>query len=93
MQPRFKQVPLVLMDLIIAALSLAGRVLPVAASKAELARIGRYYATESMLVWDTAAARYSAEATPEYGQRTLLDHYRALACGDKGDQRGDHAVF
>jgi divinyl chlorophyllide a 8-vinyl-reductase len=93
MQPRFKQVPLVLMDLIITALSLAGRVLPVAASKAELARIGRYYATESMLVWDAAAARYSAEATPEYGQRTLLDHYRALVCGDKGDQRGDHAVF
>jgi divinyl chlorophyllide a 8-vinyl-reductase len=46
-----------------------------------------------MLVWDAAAACYSAEATPEYGQRTLLDHYRALACGDKGDQRGDHAVF
>jgi len=93
MKPRFKQLPVALMDHIILALTLAGRVLPRAARKAEQARIGRYYATESMLVWDAQAARYSAEATPEYGGRTLADHYRALVRGDVADQRGEHAVF
>ena len=76
-----------------AALALAGAVWPKAAAKAELARIGRYYATESMLVWDPVLGRYSAEDTPEFGQRTLAEHYRALARGEVADQRGDHAVF
>lgn len=93
MKPHFKQVPVALMDFIIGALSLAGTVLPAASRKAELARIGRYYATESMLMWDSAAQCYSAEQTPEYGQRTLAQHYRALARGEVGDQRGEHAVF
>lgn len=93
MQPRFRHVPLALMDLIISALSLAGIVWPAAASKAELARIGRYYATESMLVWNESAGQYRANETPEFGQRTLKDHYQALARGEVADQRGDHAVF
>ena len=33
----------------------------------EFARTGRYYATESMLVWDEAAGRYDPDATPEFG--------------------------
>ena len=93
MKPRFKQVPVALMDGVIATLTLAGRVLPGAARKAELARIGRYYATESMLVWDSTQGRYSACDTPEFGQRTLAAHYRALARGEVADQRGEHAVF
>ncbi|MFO0005342.1 MAG: epimerase, partial [bacterium] len=40
--PRFKQVPVRLMDAVIAVLGLAGRVVPTLAAKAELARIGRY---------------------------------------------------
>lgn len=92
-KPHFKQVPVAMMDAIVAALALAGTVWPKAAAKAELARIGRYYATESMLVWDPVLGRYSAEDTPEFGQRTLAEHYRALACGEVADQRGDHAVF
>ena len=91
--PRFKQVPVALLDAIVAGLSLAGRVLPAAAAKAELARIGRYYATESMLVWDAAAGRYDAAATPSTGTRTLFDHYAALLAGRVADERGDHAVF
>jgi divinyl chlorophyllide a 8-vinyl-reductase len=66
---------------------------PALAAKAELARIGRYYATESMLVLDPASGRYDAQATPSTGTRTLFDHYAALARGDKADDRGDHAVF
>jgi len=43
--PRFKQVPVALLDTIIAVLGPLGRVLPPLAEKAALARIGRYYAT------------------------------------------------
>ena len=91
--PRFKQVPVALLDAIIAALSALGRVVPQLADKAELARIGRYYATESMLVMDPVSGRYDAAATPSTGSKTLFDHYAALVRGDIADERGDHAVF
>jgi divinyl chlorophyllide a 8-vinyl-reductase len=90
---RFKQVPVALLDTIIAVLGLLGRVLPPLADKAELARIGRYYATESMLVWDAAAGRYDAAATPSAGRETLFDYYGRLVRGDAVAERGDHAVF
>jgi len=61
--------------------------------KAELARIGRYYATESMLVWNSTLNRYDANLTPEWGQETLQDHYLQLATGSKTVDLGDHAVF
>ena len=91
--PRFRQVPVGLLDGIVALLGAGGRVVPALAAKAELARIGRYYATESMLVWDAAAGRYDEEATPSTGTRTLWDHYAALARGAAAPERGDHAVF
>ncbi len=91
--PRFKHVPVGFMSAVIAGLSMVGTVLPRLRDKAELARIGRYYATESMLVWDDAASRYDADATPEFGTETLADHYRRLATEDVADDRGAHAVF
>ena len=91
--PRFQQVPLALLDAIITVLGLLGRVMPSLAAKAELARIGRYYASESMLVWDAEAGRYDAAATPECGTQTLFDHYRDVLTGAARDERGDHAVF
>lgn len=91
--PRFRQVPVGLMDAIIAVLGAAGRVLPALAAKAELARIGRYYATESMLVLDPATGRYDADATPEHGRDTLRQHHARLLAGTATDDRGDHAVF
>ncbi|MFO6446096.1 NAD(P)H-binding protein [Erythrobacter sp. NE805] len=51
------------------------------AEKAEYARIARYYATESMLVRDSATGEYSAELTPEFGSETLESHYRRLLEG------------
>ena len=51
---------------------------PAFAEKAELARIGRYYATESMLVLDPASGRYDAAATPSTGTETLFDFYARL---------------
>ncbi len=91
--PRFRHVPIALLDGIAAALGAAGRVVPALAAKAELARIGRYYATESMLVLDPATGRYDADATPSWGTATLPDHYAALLRGDTADERGEHAVF
>lgn len=91
--PRFKHVPVGIMSAIIAVLSVAGRVSPKLQAKAELARIGRYYATESMLVWDAQARRYDPDATPEFGTETLTDHYARLAADDLPDERGAHAVF
>lgn len=91
MQPKFKSVPIGLMDGIIRVLSIGGALVPALKRKAELAKIGRYYATESMLVWNGEA--YDAAATPSYGKDTLAQHYRALGAGDVAADLGDHAVF
>jgi divinyl chlorophyllide a 8-vinyl-reductase len=91
--PRFKQVPVALLDFIVGGLAGAGHLVPALAAKAELARIGRYYATESMLVLDPATGRYDAAATPSTGRETLFDHYAALLSGAAAPERGDHAVF
>ncbi len=91
--PRFRHVPVALLDGIAGTLGTLGRVAPRLAAKAELARIGRYYATESMLVLDPATGKYDAAATPSFGSETLADHYRKLLTGETTDQRRDHAVF
>lgn len=91
--PRFRAVPVRLLDTIIAVLGTLGRVIPPLADKAELARIGRYYATESMLVFDPASGRYDAAATPSTGSNTLFDYYAQVIRGAATAERGDHAVF
>ena len=91
--PRLSHVPVRLLDIIIAGLSAAGRVVPKLAAKAELARIGRYYATESMLVLDPSTGLYGADATPSTGTETLFEHYAHLVRGEAHNERGDHAVF
>lgn len=91
--PRFKQVPVKLLDGIIWTLGTLGRVAPPLAEKAELARIGRYYATESMLLLDPATGRYDAAATPSYGSETLFDFYERVIKGKASVDLGDHAVF
>lgn len=88
---KVRSLPVAVMDAIISGLSLGGRVMPGLRAKADFARIGRYYATESMLVWD--GTRYDADATPEFGRDTLRDHYAALLRGDVTTDLGDHAVF
>ena len=91
--PRFRQVPVGLLDGMVALLSLLGQVFPTLARKADLARIGRYYATESMLVRDPATGRYDAAATPSTGSDLLIDYYRRLLDGTEQVELGDHAVF
>jgi divinyl chlorophyllide a 8-vinyl-reductase len=92
-QPRFRHVPVGLLDSIVSGLGLAGKLIPAAARKAELARIGRYYATESMLVLDQQAGAYDADATPSTGSDTLHNHYADLLSGRTVAVRGDHSVF
>ncbi|WP_096787544.1 NAD(P)H-binding protein [Rhodobacter sp. CZR27] len=91
--PKFRQVPVALLDTIIAVLDTLGRVVPKLRDKAELARIGRYYATESMLVLDPATGRYDADATPSAGSETLHEFYARLIRGEASVDLGEHAVF
>ncbi len=92
-QPKYRSVPVAMLDAIIAGLSLAGRLVPALADKAELARIGRYYATESMLVLDSVTGRYDADATPSTGSETLFDFYERVIRGEESVDLGEHAVF
>ena len=91
--PRFTHVPVGLLDGIVTVLATGGRWVPALAAKAELARIGRYYATESMLVMDPATGRYDAQATPSTGSETLFDYYARVIRGEASVERGEHAVF
>lgn len=91
--PRFKSVPVGFLDVIIGVLNGVGKLIPAAADKAELARIGRYYATESMLVWDATSNRYEADLTPSHGQQTLFEAYERWVNGQDAPDRGEHAVF
>ncbi len=88
-----RHVPLGLMDAIVGGLSLLGWAMPTLRDKAELARIGRYYATESMLLLDPTTGRYDAQATPSWGTQTLAEHYaRVIGSGETVDL-GEHGVF
>jgi divinyl chlorophyllide a 8-vinyl-reductase len=80
--PRYRHVPVGLLDATVATLSVLGHISKTMAEKAEYARIGRYYATESMLVINQTAGRYDANHTPETGHDTLFDHYRSRVKGD-----------
>jgi divinyl chlorophyllide a 8-vinyl-reductase len=92
--PRIRQVPVALLDFVIAGLSAGGLLVPGLRDKAELARIGRYYGTESMLVFDGSTGRYDQSATPSYGRETLREFYiRVLRDGLAGQELGDQAVF
>ena len=88
-----KKVPVALMSAVVGVLSTAGLVSSRAAAKAELARIGRFYGTHSMLVLDPVTGQPSGELTPETGSETLFDYYDRLLRGEERVDLGEHAVF
>ncbi|MDP3505938.1 MAG: NAD(P)H-binding protein [Myxococcales bacterium] len=91
--PRYRHVPVAMLDVIIWALSALGRLVPSLLDKAEYARIGRYYATESMLVFDAQRGAYDDALTPRFGTETLRAFYvRAVTQGLDGQALGDHAL-
>ncbi len=93
-EPKFKNMPIAMFDVIIALLSLLSKIFPKLQDKAEFARIGKYYCSESMLVFDAKSGKYSADLTPSYGSDTLREFYkRVLKEGLKGQELGEHAVF
>ena len=76
--PRLRSVTPNVLRFIGGFLSVISRIYPPLAARAEYARIGYYYATESMLVMDPESGTYSEAMTPSTGQETLFDHYRKL---------------
>lgn len=92
--PKFRQLPLGLFDVAINVLAGLSRLFPALADKAEFARIGRYYGSESMLLLDPETGRYEADATPSRGSDTLEDFYRrVLQQGLAGQELGKHKLF
>ena len=92
--PKFRSVSPKLLSGIAALLTPFGKLVPAIAAKAEFARIGHYYATESMLLWDETQQRYDAEATPVGGARTLQEHYAQLVSeGIAGHEAREHKMF
>lgn len=91
---RIRSVTPKLFDAALAVLGPLSRLAPPLEAKAEFARIGRYYATESMLVWNEAAQAYDADATPSHGAETLDAFYaRVLRDGLTGQELGAHKLF
>jgi len=83
-----------LMDAPIALLEALARLFPSIEDAEEFGRIGRYYASESMLVWDEQKQRYDADATPSYGTDTLEQFFERVAQdGMAGQDLGDAALF
>ncbi|GBG44104.1 hypothetical protein CBR_g77624 [Chara braunii] len=93
-KPRFIRVPLGIMDFVISLLDSLTRFFPSLEDAAEFGRIGRYYASESMLIYDPKTGRYSSEDTPSYGTDTLEEFFRkVIKDGMAGQELGDQAFF
>lgn len=92
-KPWFFPVPVAVMDGAIGLFDWLASIFPSLEDSAEFAKIGKYYAVESMLQMD-ANGRYSAELTPSYGEDTLEDFFKdVLENGLAGQELGDQAVF
>ncbi|WP_294347267.1 NAD(P)-dependent oxidoreductase [Prosthecochloris sp.] len=93
-EPKFKRVPIQMFDIVIPVMSFLAKIFPKLEDKAEFARIGKYYCSESMLVLNPETGEYDADATPSYGTDKLRDFYkRVLKEGLVGQELGDHAMF
>lgn len=92
-KPWFFPVPVAVMDGAIGLFDWLASIFPSLEDSAEFAKIGKYYAVESMLQMD-ANGRYSADLTPSYGEDTLEDFFKdVLENGLAGQELGDQAVF
>ena len=95
-EPKFFPVPVGLMDGMIGIFDFLAGVFPQLEDSAEFAKIGKYYATESMLLMDPATGEYDADATPEYGETTLASFFEESVRNGgvgAGQELGDQAVF
>ncbi|GJU79823.1 divinyl chlorophyllide a 8-vinyl-reductase, chloroplastic [Tanacetum coccineum] len=93
-KPFFIKVPIEIMDFAIGVLDSLVKVFPSWEDAAEFGKIGRYYAAESMLVYDPETKEYSDEDTPSYGKDTLEDFFkRVLEEGMAGQELGEQTFI
>jgi divinyl chlorophyllide a 8-vinyl-reductase len=79
---KVRNVPIALLKGVVFGLDLLGLIHSRFAAKADYARIGLYYATESMLAWDETTQSYQENLTPSIGSQQLIDHYRKILLQD-----------
>ena len=93
-KPWMISLPIALMDVPVGVLEFLSQRFPALQDTAEFGKIGRYYAAESMLVWDEQRQKYDSEATPSYGTDTLEQFFeRVVRDGMEGQDLGDAALF
>lgn len=95
-KPFFIKVPIQLMDGVIGVLDFLKKFNPNLIDAAEFGRIGKYYASESMLVYDQAKGEYlPGDMTPSYGNDTLEAFFKSAVKegGLEGQELGDAAVW
>ncbi|EPS66272.1 hypothetical protein M569_08504, partial [Genlisea aurea] len=93
-EAKFVRVPIGIMDFVIGVLEFLAGIFPSLEDAAEFGRIGRYYAAESMLVWDPETGEYDADKTPSYGKDTLEEFFkRVLEEGIAGQELGEQMIF
>lgn len=89
-EPKFIKVPIEIMDFAIGVLDFLVKIFPSLEDAAEFGKIGRYYAAESMLIYDPETGEYNAEKTPSYGTDTLEDFFqKVLKEGMAGQELGE----
>ncbi|XP_062211271.1 divinyl chlorophyllide a 8-vinyl-reductase, chloroplastic-like [Phragmites australis] len=93
-EPKFIKVPIQIMDGVIWVLDGLAKLFPGLEDAAEFGKIGRYYASESMLLLDPETGDYSDELTPSYGKDTLEQFFeRVIREGMAGQELGEQTIF
>jgi divinyl chlorophyllide a 8-vinyl-reductase len=90
---RVKHMPVWVLTVIVRTLGAIGLVWPSVRKKAELARIGHYYATESMLILNPQTGLYDEANTPSCGHQTLFEYYARVIAKQSKVELGEHAIF
>ena len=80
--PKYKSFPTKLLDAIRLFLLIISPFSNWAKNKSELIKIAKYYATESMLIWDEKKECYDANMTPSTGKDTLRDYFYSIKNSD-----------
>ena len=76
--PKYKSFPTKILDVIRVLLLIISPLSNWAKNKSELIKIAKYYATESMLIWDEKKECYDANMTPSTGKDTLRDYFYSI---------------
>ena len=76
--PKYKSFPTKILDAIRLLLLIISPFSNWAKNKSELIKIAKYYATESMLIWDETKKCYDSNMTPSTGKDTLRDYFYSI---------------